>query len=49
MREICKKGFIIGIIYLLFAVYLLFVSNRIERLEKQEQLESVNVTINYSE
>ena len=49
MKEICKKGFIIMVIYLLFAAYLLLVSNRIERLEKQDELESVNVSINYSE
>ncbi len=49
MREILKKGLTIFVIYMLFAAYLLFVSNRIERLENREQNEFVNVSINYSE
>ena len=49
MREICMKGLIILLVYWWFGAYLLLVSERIERLEKQDELEKVNVSINYSE
>ena len=49
MRKICMKGLIILLVYCLFGTYLLLVSERIERLEKQDELEKVNVSINYSE
>ena len=49
MREMIQKGLVIAMIYLLFAAYLLYASDRIEKLEKQEELESINVSINYSE
>ena len=49
MRKICMKGLIIILVYCVFGAYLLLVSERIERLEKQDELEKVNVSINYSE
>ncbi len=49
MKKIIKKGIIIVGIYLLFAAYILMASNRIERLDKDENLEKVNVSLKFSE
>ena len=50
MREIIKKGAILFIIYSIFTVYLFLASERIERLEEQDdEYEKVNVTIIYGE
>ena len=46
MKKIIKKGIIIVGIYLLFAAYILMASNRIERLDKDENLEKVNAVKN---
>ena len=49
MKKIIKKGIIIVGIYLLFAAYILMASNRIERLDKNDDLEKVNVSLKFSE
>lgn len=48
MKEFIKEGLIILGIYFILIVYLLLASERIERLEKEEKLELVNVRINYN-
>lgn len=35
IRGILKTGIVIGLIYILFVLYLLFVSDRVEKLEKR--------------
>ena len=49
MKNIIKKGIIIVGIYLVFAAYILMASNRIERLDKNDSIEKVNVSLNFSE
>jgi len=49
MKKLLKKGLIIVSIYGLFTAYLFFASNRIERLDTNDDTEKVNVTIKYSE
>lgn len=49
MRNIIKKGIIIIGIYLVFAAYILMASNRIERLDKDDSTEMVNVSLKFSE
>jgi len=49
MKKIIKKGIIIVGIYAIFAAYLLMASNRIERLDKNDDLEKVNVSLKFSE
>ena len=49
MKKIIKKGIIIIGIYAIFTAYLLMASNRIERLDKDENLEKVNVSLKFSE
>ena len=49
MKKIIKKGIIIVGIYLVFAAYILMVSNRIERLDKSDNIEKVNVSLKFSE
>ena len=48
MKKIIKKGIIIVGIYAVFAAYLLMASNRIERLDKSDNLEKVNVSLKFS-
>ena len=49
MKKIIKKGIIIIGIYAIFTAYLLMASDRIERLEKNDNLEKVNVSLKFSE
>lgn len=49
MKNIIKKGIIIIGIYLVFAAYILMASNRIERLDKDDSTEMVNVSLKFSE
>ena len=49
MKKILKKGLIIIGVYAIFTTYLFFASNRIERLDNNDDTEKVNVRINYSE
>lgn len=49
MKKIIKKGIIIVGIYLLFAAYILMASDRIERLDKNDNTEKVNVSLKFSE
>ena len=49
MKKIIKKGIIIVGIYAIFAAYILMASNRIERLDKNDDLEKVNVSLKFSE
>ena len=51
MKKIIKEGLFILGIYTLLIIYLLFAGNRIERLEKiekEDNLELVNVRIHYN-
>ena len=49
MKNVLKKGLIIVGIYAIFSAYLFLASNRIERLDNNDDTEKVNVTIKYSE
>ena len=49
MMNIIKKGIIIVGIYTVFAAYILMASDRIERLDKNDNLEKVNVSLKFSE
>ena len=49
MKKIIKKGIIIIGIYLVFAAYILMASDRIERLDKNDSTENVNVSLKFSE
>ena len=49
MKKLIEKGLFLFGIYMIFTAYLFFASNRIEKLENTEDVEYVNVTINYHE
>ena len=50
MINIVKKGLVILSIYSIFAIYLLFACDRIERLDNNEELgEKVNVSLKFSD
>ena len=49
MKNVLRKGLIIVSIYAIFTAYLFVASNRIERLDNNDDTEKVNVTIKYSE
>ena len=49
MMNIIKKGLVILGIYGIFTAYLLFASNRIERLDNNDTEEKVNVSLKFSE
>lgn len=49
MKNIIKKGIIIVGIYLLFAAYILMAADRIERLDKNDDTEKVNISLKFSE
>ena len=49
MKKIIKKGIIVVGIYLIFATYILMASDRIERLDKNDGTEKVNVSLKFSE
>ena len=49
MKKMLKRGLIIIGIYAIFTAYLFLASNRIERLDNNDNTEKVNVTIKYSE
>ncbi len=48
MKNIIKKGIIVVGIYTIFTAYLFMASDRIERLEQDDE-EKVNVSIKFSE
>ena len=49
MKSILKKGLIIVGIYAIFTAYLFMASDRIERLDKNDSTEKVNVSLKFSE
>ena len=49
MKKLLEKGLLLFGIYMIFTAYLFFASDRIEKLEKTEDTEYVNVTIKYHE
>lgn len=49
MRSILKKGLIILGVYIIFIFYLFVASNRIERLDEENNLEKKGVVINIFE
>ena len=49
IKGIIKIGVIIAFIYLLFVLYLLFVSNRIEKLENKSSNEPVKYSLKVGE
>lgn len=49
MKKIIKKGIVIAGIYLVFTAYILMASNRIERLDKNDSTEKVNVSLKFSD
>ena len=49
MKKIIKKGIIIVGIYLVFAAYVLMASDRIERLDNNDNTEKVNVSLKFSD
>ena len=49
MREFVKKGLILLGIYMVFTAYLFLASERIERLDQEDDSEIVNVSIIYGE
>ena len=49
MKKLIEKGLFLFGIYMIFTAYLFFASDRIEKLENTEDVEYVNVTINYHE
>ena len=48
-KKLLKRGLIIVGIYVVFTAYLFVASDRIERLDNNDDTEKVNVTIKYSE
>lgn len=48
MKKIIKKGIIIVGIYTIFTMYLFMASNRIERLDKNDYNEKINVSLKFS-
>ena len=49
MKKIIKKGIIIISIYIVFTMYLFMASTRIERLDKNDNTEKVNVSLKFSD
>ena len=49
MKNVLKKGFVLLFIYGIFTAYLFLASERIERLEREDDSEIVNVSIIYGE
>ena len=49
MKNIFMKGLVILGIYGIFTAYLLFASDRIERLDNNDDTEKVNVSLKFSE
>ena len=49
MKNLLKKGLILLVIYGVFTAYLFVASERIERLEHEDDSEKVNVSIIYGE
>ena len=49
MMNVLKKGLVILGIYSIFTAYLLFASDRIERLDENDELEKVNVSLKFSD
>ena len=49
MMNVLKKGLVILGIYSIFTVYLLFACDRIERLDNNDDLEKVNVSLKFSD
>ena len=49
MKNIIKKGIIVVGIYLIFTAYILMASDRIERLDRKDSNELINVSLKFSE
>ena len=49
MKRLLKKGFVLLVIYGVFTAYLFLASERIERLDREDESEKVNVSIIYGE
>ena len=49
MKEFLKKGLILLAVYGVFTAYLFLASERIERLDREDDSEKVNVSIIYGE
>ena len=49
MKNVLKKGLVILGIYAIFTAYLLFACDRIERLDKNDNTEKVNVSLKFSD
>ena len=49
MKKMIKKGLILLLIYGVFTAYLFLASERIERLDQEDDSEKVNVSIIYGE
>lgn len=49
MKKLFKKGIIILGVYIIFMIYLFAVSERIERLDSDNNLENTGVAINIGE
>ena len=49
MKNVLKKGLVLLVIYGVFTAYLFLASERIERLEREDDTEPVNVSIIYGE
>jgi len=49
MKKMIKKGLILLLIYGVFTAYLFLASERIERLDQEDDSEIVNVSIIYGE
>ena len=49
MKKIFVEGLVIVSIYLLFGLYLIMVSERIERLDNESDTEYVNVSLKYND
>jgi hypothetical protein len=49
MKNVLKKGIVLLVIYGVFTAYLFLASERIERLDREDDSEKVNVSIIYGE
>ena len=49
IREILKTGIVIGLIYIMFVLYLLFVSDRVEKLENRSSDDPVYYSLKFGD
>jgi len=49
MKNVLMKGLVLLGVYSVFTAYLLFASNRIERLDNKDDTEKVNVSLKFSD